>query len=141
MDRRSYNHRSRDRLRELSKGRGYSREDTEAVLKTWLASMGAEGRKSAIAGDDVMDTSEILTRKRYRAPDAAVGNSDLRPSDEDKRCRVGDLHVASVAGTAEAKEHAQWRNPDFKSRRDATEAPAAEGGHGCSEIRMGCRGA
>ena len=40
---------------------------------------------------------------------------------------MGDLHSASVAQKVVVEEHAQWRNPDLKSRLDASQAPAVGG--------------
>ena len=77
-----------------------------------------------------MDTSATGTGKRGRAPDDAAETSGERLGNQGKRCRAGDLHPASDAQKEELKGHAQLRNPDLKSRLDATQAPAAGGGGG-----------
>ena len=74
-----------------------------------------------------MDTSVTDAGKRGRAPVDVVENSDVPLGSQEKRRRVGDLHVASVAGREVVKWHAQWRNPDWKSMLDATQASEAEG--------------
>ena len=74
-----------------------------------------------------MDTSATGTGKRGRAPDDAAETSGEKLGTQGKRCRVGDLHPASVTQTEVLEGHAQLRNPDLKSRLDATQAPAAGG--------------
>ena len=56
-----------------------------------------------------------------------AGNSDEGLSSQEKRRRVGDFHLAFVAEEEVVKEHAQWRNPDWKSRLDATQSSVVEG--------------
>ena len=73
------------------------------------------------------DTSESLPGKRNRATDDAAGNSDEPPGNQEKRCRVGNLHSAPVVEKEVVKEAAQWRNPELAARWEATDASAAEG--------------
>ena len=54
-------------------------------------------------------------------------NPDELPSYQEKRCRAGDLHLASDVSKKVVKEHARRRYPESKSRSDVTQASAAEG--------------
>ena len=54
------------------------------------------------------------------SPEELIGN-------QAKRCRVGDLHSASVPGEEVAEERAQQQTPDLKERWDSTRASAVEG--------------
>ena len=57
-------------------------------------------------GGDAMDASETLTGKRERAPVEGVMDSHVPSQSVDKRCRLGDLHWASVMGKDVVKKHA-----------------------------------
>ena len=54
--------------------------------------------------------------KRGWAPAEGVTDSDITTQSIGKNCRLGDLHLASVADTEVAKEHVQWRMPEMKGR-------------------------
>ena len=123
----NYDHASDVQLHDLYAHRGYSRKDSKAVLKARSASMDEENPKRTIVEDDAIGTSETLTGKKDRAPGAVAENSDLSPGNQEKRCRVGALHFASVAGKEVVREHAQWRNSDLKSRWAAAHASAVDG--------------
>ena len=84
-------------------------------------------RRRAFRGDTSMDTSVAATGKRNRGPEGVAENPDELLSYQDKRCRVGDLHLASDVGKEVVKEHARRRYPESKSRSDVTQASAAEG--------------
>ena len=97
---------SYDQMHELCNRRGYNRKDSKEVLKTQVGSMGAEERKRTFTGDNPMDTSVTVTRKRGRATEDVVGKSDASLGSQEKRCRVGDLRLAFVTEKEAAGEHA-----------------------------------
>ena len=105
-----------DQLHPLRKQRGYNRQDPKEAPRTRLASM-----------DDVMDNSGTLTGKQGRAPEDVAGNSGETLGNQAKRRRVGDPLSAFVAEQEVAKEHAQWRNRDLKSRLNASAASVVGG--------------
>ena len=74
-----------------------------------------------------METSETLAGKRDRAPMDVAENSKDSFRNLDRRCRVGDLHLAFVAEKKFAREHTHWWNPDMKTRWNATRACVVEG--------------
>ena len=66
-----------------------------------------------------MDTSEIASGKRERAPVEGMMGSDVPTQVADKKCRAGDLHLASVAGKEVVEENGQWWQSDTKGKIDA----------------------
>ena len=49
-------------------------------------------------------------------------NVEGPPRNQEKRCRADDRHFAFDTDKEVVKEHAQWRNPELKSRLDATQS-------------------
>ena len=127
MDRGRYDHLSYDQIHELYERRGTSRQDSKEVSKTRSAAMDAEESKRTLNEDDAAETSVTVTGKRGRVPVDVAGNLDRSPRSHGKRCRVDDLHFASVVDKEEVKAHGQWRNPKLVSRSDATQVSAVEG--------------
>ena len=76
---------------------------------------------------DAMDTSGTLSRKRNRAMDDAVDNSDDSHGNQVTRCRVGDLRSAFAVDKEITKEHAQRRHTELKARWNTPHASAVEG--------------
>ena len=74
-----------------------------------------------------MDTSASVTEKRGRVPVDVAANLDGPLWNQEKRGRVGDPRLATVADKEVVKEHAQWRNPELKSRLDAAQASVVGG--------------
>ena len=127
VDQGRYEDMSYDQIHQLCKRRGRCRKDSKEVSESRLDAVGAEARRRAFRGDTSMDTSVAATGKRNRGPEGVAENPDELQSYQDKRCRVGDLHLASDVGKEVAKEHARRRYPESKSRSDVTQASAAEG--------------
>ena len=78
-----------------------------AVLKTRLASMGAEERKRILTEANAADTSASVMRKRGRAPTDAVRYLDGPLRNQEERCRADALRLVSVADKEVVKGHAQ----------------------------------
>ena len=89
--------------------------------------------KRKIACEDAMDTSGTLSGKWNRAMVDAAANSDELHGNQDRRCRVGDLHSAFVADGKVAKGNTQWWNPESEARWGATRISAA-GGSGRGDL-------
>ena len=81
--------------------------------------MDATGEKRVVLEGDARDTSETVTGERERAPAEGVLGSDLPTQSQEKRCRVGGLHLAFSADEDGVKEHVQWWHPEMKSRMDS----------------------
>ena len=69
------------------------------------------------------NASETLPGTRGRSFVIAILYSEESLGNQEKRCRVCDLHLACVAEKEVVEEHAQWRNPDLDARWTATRAP------------------
>ena len=67
---------------------------SRAVLKTRLATMGALDRKREIDAEGAVDIPGTPSGKRNRAEVDAVENSEELIGNQEKRRRVGDLHLA-----------------------------------------------
>ena len=66
-------------------------------METRLASMDAAAARRIPVGGDDKDSSETINGKRERARVEGEMESDTSTQSLGKRCRVGDLHVASVS--------------------------------------------
>ena len=86
--------------------------------------MEAENIKHVSAENPGKDTS---TRPVTTTLDA-VDHSECSQLRRDKRYRAGALRTALVTGMEVVKEHAYWRNPELKSRVDATQPSVVEAG-------------
>ena len=73
--------------------RRYSRSDSQAALKTRLASTDKVDRNRTVTENRAMDDSETLAGKRDRAPVDVTDISEESDGNQEKRCRVGDIHV------------------------------------------------
>ena len=100
----------------------YSRNGSEEVSKTRLASMRAAERKRTFPEDDDMDTSVIFTGEGRRVPVDVAGNSVESLSRQGVRRRAGDPHVAFVADKEVLREQAPGRIPALMAQRNATHA-------------------
>ena len=65
-----------------------------------------------------MDTSETLTGKRERALVEGAMDSDVPSNLAEKKCRLGNLHLACVMEKNVAKENAQWWPSDMGGKID-----------------------
>ena len=107
-----------DQLHERWTLGGYCRKDAQEDSKTRKASMGAaEARRKPAEGDDA-DTSETITGKRERALVEGVMDSDIPSHPSGKKCRLGDLHMASVAEKEVVAKRAQWWHSKMKGGKD-----------------------
>ena len=73
-----------------------------------------------------MDTSMSVLRERKWPPMEVVEPCVGSPLRRDKRSRADARRTALVADMAKVKEHARWRNPELKSRVDATQSSVAK---------------
>ena len=89
--------------------------------------MGSEDRRRTVSEQVAMDASGALSGKRERAPDVVVETWDEPPGNQEAQCRVGDLHLAFVAGKEGVKVATQWWRSDLKLRRNATHDSAVKG--------------
>ena len=96
-------------------------------MDTPLAATGALERRRNRDMSESMDAWETLLGKRNRAMDGVAHNSDDFPGTQERRCRAGGLHLASVADKGAAKGQGQWRKSELKARWDATHGSAVEG--------------
>ena len=69
--------------------------------------MGAAGEKHAETEGDMMDTSETVAGRRGRAPAQGALDSEIPIQTLQRRCRVGDSHLAFNAEEEVVKKHAQ----------------------------------
>ena len=92
----------------MCKQRGYSREDSKAVLKTRPAETDAKENKNALTGCNDADTSTSVMAKRKRTLVAEEHPTDEAKPSMDKRQRREALRTAPLADVEVVKEHAQW---------------------------------
>ena len=105
---------TRDQRHERRSQMGYHRKASKEVSETRLASMGvAKAKRMPVKGGDT-DTAETIHGTREWAPVEGF----LIPS-RGKECRVGDLHLAFVAGKEVVKEHARCWHAETTERRSA----------------------
>ena len=136
-----YDHVSCDQVRELRKQRGYAGGDSKAALKTRLASVDEVERKRNLSEGGDMKSSARVAGKQDRTLTGAEKDSDVVLGNQDSRFRAGGLRKAFVAERKVATRHAQWRNPDWKARRNVLCASAAEGAGSALSGRIadGCK--
>ena len=89
--------------------------------------MDAVGRKRNCVMVDGTDTSATLPGKRDRAMDVATETSGNSPANQERRCRMSDLHRASIVAKKIVRGREQWRGPGMKPRWDANHAAPEEG--------------
>ena len=71
-----------------------------------------------------MDASE---RKRNRSMADGADTSGATPPNQKKRCRADDLPLVFVAVKEIARDHAQWRGPETKARRNVKDTSSVNG--------------
>ena len=83
----------------------------------------------ARGGSASLRTSETVTGTRERAPVEGVMGSDILAQSADKRCRSGDLHLASVAGKEVVKWHSDMKEKiETHTRKDPGASCISDGG-------------
>ena len=137
VDHGQYDHLSYGQLREQCKPRRYSRKDSEAVLKTRLTVMDAEGSKRTLVESNDTDSTVSVSGKRKRPTVDVADHLEGYHLSQDERYRVDAVRAAFTADMEVVQARARWRNPESKVKSGRHSGPCG-GGSGCRDFCMGC---